>query len=441
MIAALKNKLQSSLWKKALSDSSHYLISSLIIKSLSILIVPLITRTISVEEFAIYDLFLILNSFAIVLLSLGIDSGIAIIISENQKDNGKLGKFLKLNVIFSFLAWLFSFLVISALNYSGVIEVNEEILLLFSVYTLFTVITYALVNFCRWVGLVKVAAYMNLFCTLLGYAFGVGLLFYTQSITYYFYGLMASGVASTLLLSWLLRSYLFGKSEALFEKKDIYDLLKLSLPYVPNYLTNHTLAMIDRYVILALLDQRALGLYALVSRIANLPNMVVNIVASGFLPILFKNIKTPEGKKFIAQVLHLYFCAVPIVVLSVVLGGEYLIYIIGGDKYTDASPMLSYMILSSLIVSSTYLSGLSYNVKRKTEYIFYISLLVLFLNLILSYMLCQYYGVLGVVYGTLISSVVRAALYINLSEKLIRFGYNQLFILASFVIALIMIVI
>ena len=47
-----------SLIKKGLSDSRYYLIANIGNKLLAFLIIPILAKSVSVEEFATYDLFL-----------------------------------------------------------------------------------------------------------------------------------------------------------------------------------------------------------------------------------------------------------------------------------------------------------------------------------------------------------------------------------------------
>ena len=82
MKTKIKNIFKDDLLKKGLSDSGYYTLANIGSKALGLLIIPILARSVSVEEFANYDLFLIISAFLQIFVILGIDSGIAILMEE-----------------------------------------------------------------------------------------------------------------------------------------------------------------------------------------------------------------------------------------------------------------------------------------------------------------------------------------------------------------------
>ncbi|MEN8221317.1 MAG: oligosaccharide flippase family protein, partial [Pseudomonadota bacterium] len=73
-----------------MKDSSFYLIANIAVKLMSILVIPVLTRSFSIEDFAIFDLFLVLNNFLVTMMTLGMESGIALLLAESQDDKTPL---------------------------------------------------------------------------------------------------------------------------------------------------------------------------------------------------------------------------------------------------------------------------------------------------------------------------------------------------------------
>lgn len=64
-----------SLFFRALTDSSYYLTSDLGSKVISVAVLPIIVRTVSIKEFGTYDMFLMVSNILVMISTLGMDSG------------------------------------------------------------------------------------------------------------------------------------------------------------------------------------------------------------------------------------------------------------------------------------------------------------------------------------------------------------------------------
>lgn len=427
----------SSLWAKAFSDSSHYLLVSLIVRGLSLVVIPLLTRLFSLEQFAIYDLFLAGHGILFVLCGLGLDSGTAILLTESSADRQKLSLLLVLSIIstsFSvLLVWLIGVPVFVILDFDAI---QLDVWSLLCAYSCFSLISHISVNFSRWVGRVKTAAYLSLVSSVSGMVAGIALLMVLgQKIDYYLYGLTFGAFGGSLISLFIFRDYISGVSIDKLPPRFLKEVFKLSLPFVPVYLGNSLMQMTDRFLILVLLDLKALGIYALVSRIASIPGIFVNVLRAGFLPVLFKNHQSDEGQRFIRQVLYCYATLIPIGVIVSYFLSDYATRFFGGESYDTASPFLVVMVTSVLISSSTAFNGFGYTIMRKTPQVMYITYGSLVLNLLLSAFLALYIGLAGIVVGTLVAAAVQSFLYTYFSERLYRFGYNlgyiYLFVVSS----------
>src|SRR5687767_11123903 len=109
-IHALISRIKSNeLLVKGISDTNFYLLANAGTKLINFLIIPVITRFVGVEQFAIYDLFLLSSGLLSMVAGLGMDSGAAIIIVENKNDLQKLktlfSQSLASNVAMLLLLW------------------------------------------------------------------------------------------------------------------------------------------------------------------------------------------------------------------------------------------------------------------------------------------------------------------------------------------------
>ena len=283
--------------KKGISDSKYYLLSNIGNKALAFLVIPILARIVGVEGFATYDLFLIISSFFHILVILGIDSGIAILLSESKDDDDKLAFYFVLTLLIS------SFLVVMLSAIFGTIFIyidelfllDEKIWFYIGFYVFFNMINYHTFNFLRWRERAKQTSFISLFSYVLGMLIGLYYLYLNNTVESYLHGLVVGLFLGSLMSLYIAKEYIL-KFRILDNSKELLkELLKLSLPFVPNYLGGSLMQMADRIVILMLFGKYELGLYALIVKLAMMPQFILGTITGGFLPVMFHNYKTKDG--------------------------------------------------------------------------------------------------------------------------------------------------
>ena len=431
-----------SLIKKGLSDSKYYLIANIGNKLLAFLIIPILAKSISIEEFATYDLFLIITAFLNIFVIFGIDSGIGILLSESQ-DNDKQLSFLYVStlIISSVVIALISLFVGFIFLYEEeLFLLSEEIWIYISLYILFYMINYHTFSFLRWKEMAKQASFISLFSYMGGMIVGVYFLYSDKSIESYLQGLIVGVFLGSMVSLFVAREYIL-KFQILDNSKELLkELFALSLPYVPNSLGNSLMQMADRVVILMLFGIYELGLYALIMKIARIPKIIIDTLSGGFFPIMFKNYKSEKGKILIRNFFHIYLISIPLFFLVAYFISDWIVEIFAGNKYIDVSYMFPMALVSILFIGGTKLNGLGYSIKRKTHHILYITFFAIALNYIFSLLFGYFMGLEGVIVGTLTAGILKIYFYTLYSEKLYRFGYSFKLIISVSIVSFILVI-
>jgi O-antigen/teichoic acid export membrane protein len=182
--------------------------------------------------------------------------------------------------------------------------------------------------------------------------------------------------------------------------------------------------MADRVVILLLFGKYELGLYAVIMRLAAIPQFLIGTVSSGFMPVMYGHYKTEEGKKLIRNFFNIYFILIPLLFIVTVGFAPMIVELFAGKEYTHIAYLFPMALMAILFTNGTRAGGMGFTIKRKTHYIMYITLFSVVLSFILSLLLGYWVGIAGVILGTLISGIIRTYIHIIYSEKLYNFGYN-----------------
>ncbi len=429
-----------SLLKKGLSDSKYYLLANLGNKALALLIIPILAKSVGVEEFATYDLFLLISTFLNIFIILGIDSGIAILLSESKDDKKQLSFFYGVSLIVSAFALFIIALVINFLflYFDKLFLLPQSIWNAIFLYSFFMMITYHTFNFLRWQEQAKEASFVTLFSYLLGMLIGVSFLYFQTDINTYLKGLIIGVAVGACVALYIARDYLREFQYDRSKKEKIFELFKLSLPFVPNYLGNSLMQMADRIVIVILFGKYELGVYALITKLAMIPQIILGTLTGGFLPVMYSNYKSKKGKELIKNFFHAYLLIIPLAFIVAYFCKDLAVALFGGEKYIEYAYLLPMALVAILFVRTTQANGFGYSIQRKTHYIMYITFLTVVLNYIFSFAFASFIGLEGVIIGTLFAGIIRTYLHTYYSEKLYRFGYSFIFItfIASITLAL-----
>jgi O-antigen/teichoic acid export membrane protein len=422
-----------SLVKKGLSDSRYYLIANIGNKALALLVIPILAKTIGVEEFATYDLFLVISAFLHIFVILGIDSGIAVLLAESKNDKKVLSFFYLSTLLISFALISLGSIILSIifLYVDELFLLSQEIWVYIGFYVLFNMINYHTFNFLRWMQRAKEASFITLFSYILGMLIGLFCLYLDSRVESYLQGLVIGLSIGSMIALFISRDYIFGFEIIEGAKERLIELFKLSLPFVPNYLAGSLMQIADRVVILMLFGKYELGVYAVITKLAMIPQVIMGTVTGGFLPVMFRNYETKRGKKLIKDFFHLYLIIIPIAFIIAYFLAEWAVELFGGANYVSVSYLLPMVLVSILFVQSDQANGFGFSIKRKTHYILYITFMAVVLNYILSYIFGYWIGLEGIILGTLVAGILKTFFYTYYSERLYSFGYS--FKLISFI--------
>lgn len=419
------------LFKQGLIDTNYYLLSLVASRLIGLLIIPVFARLLTREEFASFDLFILSSSFLVLVTGLGIDSGVTIKIAEN-KDNPEelkalLFASLAVNTAVTILLWAVGSIVwIIFPEAFPFAPVFVHGLFAYSMLYQFNYITY---NFIRWMGKAKIAALINFTSYVLGISGGFLLMILTdRSVKSYIVGSLIGSLIGAVITSWNARAY-FGVR--LLSKAQFKDLMILSVPYVPTYLANYMMQFIDRLLITTFFGLPTLGLYALVNRVGQLVTFGLQVISSGFRPVITSNYASEEGQSLSRKIFSVFWIASPAVAVLSIGASPLIITVFGGDQYQEAARVFPYVIVFVWFLGSFFLFGFGFQIKRKTIYVTLITLLVAALTVALSFLLVKYTGFESIAQATAISGAVGAATYVVMSERLYSFNYSLKLMFAS----------
>ncbi len=199
--------------------------------------------------------------------------------------------------------------------------------------------------------------------------------------------------------------------------------LRLSFPLVLSILLSGSAQYVDGFIISFRYDEATFAIFRYGAR--ELPFIVLLIGAFGnaMTPKFSKKENREQAKLELKQgtknLMHYMF---PISII-LILTSKYLYPIVFNPQFTESALIFNIYILivvTRFVFSRVILIGI-----KNTKPIFYSSVIELIMNIVLSLILINYWGIAGVAYATVISYVLEKAFLVYILKKKYKIKLNE----------------
>lgn len=369
---------------------------------MSLLLLPLFTHYLLSEDYGIVDLFQTYISLFIPILTLRIDSAIfRFLIDKRNDENGK--KKVVSNILLILLmglvpTFILGLIIFNFLNikYIGYVIVNLLILMLSSV----------VLQILRGLGKNKeysIASIITGATTLIGnviliLCFNIG----AESI------LISSSIANFICVLYVcikvkIVNLIDLKS---IDKKEIKNILKYSLPMIPNSLSWWVVNVSDRTIISTFLGVAYNGIYTVSCKFSNILNSVYSIFNMSWQETAILHIKDMDKDEFFSKMINkifMFFSSISILIIAFL---PFVYDIIIGDNYISSYsyiPILLYANSWNVLIG---LIGGIYVAVKRTKEIANTTIMSAALNIIINIILIKFIGLYAAAISTLISYLI-----------------------------------
>lgn len=381
-----------------------YALSTAISKGSILLFFPFLTLFLSLEDFGIWSLVIIVSNLLIPILSL---NGSASILREGSENISKGFYLLKYYLLFSILlnSFIISFIYVSSFEkwilYSLVIGFLEGILLLLITYfrALEKAEIYFIINFIKMLLL-------------------FGLVFFAYKNNFLLYKLLDYHllILSVFVISILI--YTFISNYIIDEKTLLKTSLIFSLTLIPHGMSQWIMSSSDRVILGYILGSKDVGIYSLAYNISMVLMLINSAIALALPTYVIKNYKYWKKGNYDNRIIKIYtFISLGLFfTLLSVYNIDKLYFGILGYYGKEMIPLI-FIIYFGIYLLGLYYFYANYLFYHKKAYIisrttFYAASI----NIILTILLVYIYGVLGAALATLLAYT--CYLYIVRKESL-----------------------
>lgn len=412
--------------KKVYANSSIYITSNLINAIIPFVLLPVLTRILTKEQFGELSIFLTFYLIILSLISSPLNSFLSVKYFEvSNKTDIKSYSYSCIELIsYSYLVLLF-FIVFFSDSLSQLIKVRAEYIYLALFLSLINsflrmkmlffrlkekAISYLLFNS----GQVVISGVLTL----------IFLFSYSEKLDARF-----DALTVTSLLFFFITLKVTIKSsqiiEALKAKKHRSEILKFSLPLIPHLVGGFAINSIDKIMLSNILSLEIVAVYAVAFQMSNIIGLLFDALNKAFQPYFLKklSLKNRDENICIAKLIYKWFALLLFIYLVSYLVSDYAIIFIAGEEYRSAIELFD-LIFLGMIFKGMYLSlTYFYFHEKRTGLMSSISMFVGGVNVLLLYVLIQKYGVNGAALSFLFTMIFRFLLTFYFAKSKLNFPW------------------
>jgi len=415
--------------RAAVRDSVIYGLGNLSTKLVGFILIPLYTKYLTVEDYAILAILEISSQLIIAVFGLRISSALFRLFWDKEYKKHQKAMF------FTALSFL---IVISLVSIVGFIFLSETISKLlfgrpdFSYPLILMFIASGLqINAILCLNQIRIKEKPILFSTSNVLKLIVTLLFTVYFIVYQNKNIEAIYEAQLIGYTiFFLSVFPFIKKsiELKFEPHILGAMLAYSTPLIFAEIAGVIFTITSRYCLNFLSTLHEVGIFSLGFKVANtLKVFIVSSVMLAISPMIFKKMNDPDAKRFYSKIMTYFSFGLMFFVLAISLFGKEIIhFLVKSRSYWDAHeviPVLSMAIFFGMLKDIS-LTGL--HLTKRTKMISFIISIIAILNVFLNIYFIDIWQSLGAAFATLISQILFFSTIYYFAQKYYHIPYELL---------------
>ena len=406
--------------KEFVKNTIILLIGKFCTQFMSLLLIPLYTHFLSTDDYGSVDLIQTYITLFVPILTLKLDSAaFRFLIDVRNNENGK--KTIISNIIIVMLCSLsifsIAYFIINIfwnIPYTILTYINIFILMISNLYLQFLRGTgknqsYTIVSIITAI----ITVIVNCVCILI-------LKFNAGSI------LIASTVANIVAIIYISISIKITKYFSIksFEKSKLKELLKYSIPMIPNELSWWIVNVSDRSIITYFLGAAFNGIYTISCKFSNIINAIFGIFNMSWQETTSLHIKDENREEFFSSMINKIFTMFSSLSLLLLVVLPFVYNIIIGENYSDSYKYIPIILLGNIFHILISLIGGIYVALKKVKQIANTTIISALINIILNLLFVKKLGLYAAALSTLIAYLILAIYRMIDVQKFVKINFK-----------------
>ncbi|MBN1696633.1 MAG: polysaccharide biosynthesis C-terminal domain-containing protein [Spirochaetales bacterium] len=205
---------------------------------------------------------------------------------------------------------------------------------------------------------------------------------------------------------------------------NIWHYFLYGIPFMPTHIIFIIFESMDKMALRNWTDFSTIGVYAAAFKLVGILKIIQRSFQTFWIPVAYDKYKEdPDDKQFFIKIFDIMFI-VMFLISVVFLAFKDIVILILGEGYHGASMILPFLILVPLMSTISEVTSIGINIKKKTGWHIFISIIITIINLIGNILLVPFIGAKGAAISTGISYIVYFILKTTFSQKYFNIKFN-----------------
>ncbi len=233
-------------------------------------------------------------------------------------------------------------------------------------------------------------------------------------------------------ISFIISLYLLFKDNLIsifvWDKSYIKEALSFGVPLLPHTFGLFLIAMTGRFVINNYLGLSEAGIYMVAVQLSTSMSIVFDAINKAYVPWLFERLKYEDNqeKRRIVRNTYVYFITILIVVAFAFALGPFIVTLIAGEKYKSAGDVIGWLCLGQAF-GGMYLMVTNYNFyAKKTKNLAMVTIATGIINVPLLLIFVNKFGIVGAGISFAIAKFLQFSMTWALANRAVYMPWNLL---------------
>ena len=370
---------------------------------ITLLLLPLYTHFLSTEDYGYIDLIQTYLTFFIPLILLKIDAGIFRFLIDARKSEEEKNKIITNGIFIMFVE-----LIISTILFAVAVKIfsiKYSILIVMNLISL-SVLTF-LLQIVRGIGKNKQYSFSSIIAAIVTIVLNLIFLGFHKNGKYVLIASLISNIICTIYLL-IVNKILKNVKIKYIDKKLIKDLLKYSIPMIPNELSWWIVHVSDRTIISYALGVAANGIYSVSCKFSNILSSIFNIFNLSWQESAALHINDTDKDEFFSNVINKVFNLFICFCIGILACLPFVFELLIKDSYREAYKYVPILLLANIFSVLIGLIGSIYVAKKMTKEVAKTTMIAAIINLTIDIALIKVIGIYAAAISTLVSYMLLA---------------------------------
>ena len=422
--------------KKLFKDMFVYLFSGTITYLVTLLLIPVYTKSLSPADYGKIELLFILSNLACIIISLEIYQAVGRY-TVDIRDLIERKKYVSTGLVFSLIAYG-ALIVVGVANAQTISEIilnskSDSFLISFFIISIMgNGIFILLRSQLRWLAMPVQFSIANfLFSVVTLSSTIIFLIIMNFGLIGVFLGQIVGSIIGIIVSLYYLR----GTYSFFFEISKLKELLRFSSPLVPSSLGLYFSQNSDRLIIPYFLGFYSLGIYTAGYKISSMVTFLIIGLDMAITPYIIKTYRDPDGPVQIEKIFRVVMVLVLSFILFLQLYTQEILLFLTDYQYID-SKIYIHILSFAFLFSGIYIFFPGLWIAKKTRLIAVINVTYAAITITLNYILIQFFGLIGIAFSILITAIMFCYINQKISQAYypIKYPWNKFFLVICIIL-------